>query len=472
MTATKNALIIAGTHSGCGKTTITLGLMAALKQRGLHVQPFKCGPDFIDPTLHLLMTEQVSHNLDIRMCGSEYVQNLFHTHAPLAEDSSGQGISIIEGVMGLFDGDQGSAAALARFLAVPVVLVVDVRSAAESVAAVVKGFEELDPQVNIAGVIFNRIGSTRHRQMISDAVRKHCQSKIIGALPRDNTIALPSRHLGLHMGNEVALNRQQLTTLMEEHLDLDLLLNLAQQRVPVPTHQRTETGQAQPASSDSTTYTTANTNKVRLGIARDEAFCFYYHDNLNILEKEGAELIMFSPIHDPNLPENLDGLYLGGGYPELHVEALATNTSMREAIQAFSRSGKPVYGECGGFMYLTEAIITADEQQYPYPMVGVYPVVTQMQKGLRRLGYREVTMQADTILGLAGSCCYGHEFHYSSIDTMPEEIQRAYVLDDGRAEGYLINNTLAGYVHLHWGRTPEVARYFVQMMRAMSGHKP
>ncbi|MCI5148670.1 MAG: cobyrinate a,c-diamide synthase [Candidatus Electrothrix sp. MAN1_4] len=454
------ALIIAGTHSGCGKTTITLGLMAALKQRGLHVQPFKCGPDFIDPTLHLLITEQISHNLDIRMCGSEYVWNLFHTHAPLAKDSPDQGISIIEGVMGLFDGDQGSAATLARTLGVPVLLVVDVRSAAESVAAVVKGFEELDPRINLAGVIFNRVGSTRHRQMISNAVKKHCQARIIGALPRDKTITLPSRHLGLYMGNEVALNHQQLSTFIEEHLDLDLLLDLAQQRAPVPPSQKT--GQAQPALSHTTTYTTASTSKVRLGIARDEAFCFYYQDNLNILEKEGAELVMFSPIHDSTLPENLDGLYLGGGYPELHVEALATNTSMRTAIQAFSRSGKPVYGECGGFMYLTEAIITADEQQYPYPMVGVYPVVAQMQKGLRRLGYRQVEMQADTILGLAGSCCYGHEFHYSAIDTMPDKIKRGYTLDDGRREGYLIDNTLAGYVHLHWGKTPEVARYFVQ----------
>ena len=448
------ALIIAGTHSGCGKTTITLGLMAALKQRGLHVQPFKCGPDFIDPTLHFLITDQVSHNLDIRMCGPEYVRNLFQTHAPLTEDPPGQGISIIEGVMGLFDGDQGSAATLARTLGVPVLLVVDVRSAAESVAAVVKGFEELDPRINIAGVIFNRVGSERHMQMISNAVQQHCQAKIIGALPGDNTIALPSRHLGLHLGTEVELNRQRLIRLMEEHLNLDLLLKIAEQTGPETHHSwKTEVPDQQPVSPG-----------IRLGIARDEAFCFYYQDNMEILKKEGAELIMFSPIHDATLPDNLDGLYLGGGYPELHAEALATNSSMRQAIRDFSRSGKPVYGECGGFMYLTEAIITADEQQYPYPMVGVYPVAAQMQKGLRRLGYRQVKMQADTILGLTGSCCYGHEFHYSTIDTMPDNIKRGYILDDGRGEGYLTDNTLAGYIHLHWGKTPEVARYFVRMM--------
>ncbi len=461
MTSTRNALIIAGTHSGCGKTTVTLGLMAALKQRGMHVQPFKCGPDFIDPTLHLLITDQVSHNLDVRMCGADSVQSLFDNHAPLAGDPSNKGISIIEGVMGLFDGGQGSAATLARFLDIPVLLVVDVRSAAESVAAVVKGFEELDPQINIAGVIFNRVGSTRHKEMISDAVKEHCQAKIIGALPRDHTITLPSRHLGLHMGSEVAINRQQLIALIEEHLDLDILLDLAQQKLPTPPPQQAE----QTTSSQPTAYTTTYTSKVRLGIARDEAFCFYYQSNLDMLEQEGAELVFFSPLHNSALPDNLDGLYLGGGYPELHAETLAANASMRTEIQDFSRAGKPVYGECGGFMYLTEAIITAEGKQYP--MTGVYPVVSQMQKGLRRLGYRHVKMQTPTILGNTGKHCYGHEFHYSSIDPMPSKIQRAYVLDDGRAEGYLKDNTLAGYVHLHWGKTPEAAHHFIQAMRDM-----
>ncbi|MCI5132625.1 MAG: hypothetical protein D3904_14200, partial [Candidatus Electrothrix sp. EH2] len=193
------------------------------------------------------------------------------------------------------------------------------------------------------------------------------------------------------------------------------------------------------------------------------AFCFYYQDNLDMLEQAGAELVFFSPLHDAALPDGLDGLYLGGGYPELHAERLAANSAVRSTVQAFSRSGKPVYGECGGFMYLTEAIISADEQEYP--MSGVYPVRTRMQNGLRRLGYRQVEMQAETILGPAGSPCYGHEFHYSTIDKMPVAIKRAYVLDDGRAEGYLKDNTLAGYVHLHWGRTPGAVRFFVQMMR-------
>jgi cobyrinic acid a,c-diamide synthase len=453
----KNAIIIAGTHSGCGKTTVTLGVMAALCQRKITVQPFKCGPDFIDPTLHRLMTGQLSRNLDVRMCGADYVQQLFARHAPT------EGISIIEGVMGLFDGGNGSAARLATLLDIPVILVVDVRSAAESVAAVVKGFETLDPKVRVAGVIFNRVGSERHLQMVGDAVHAHCQAKILGGLPRENRISLPSRHLGLHMGTEVLVNRQRLVELVEEHLDIDRLLALA------GAGQRQESGQPELSlSAGSGSEPVADHQEqpekiVRLGVAWDDAFCFYYQDNLDMLEQAGAEIVIFSPIKDRDLPENLDGLYFGGGYPELHGAALAANQTMRSQVQAFSRSSRPVYGECGGFMYLTRAIVDVDGRQYP--MAGVYPVAARMQKHLRRLGYRQIKTGADSLLGSSATLAYGHEFHYSEIDPMPEEVERGYLLDDGRVEGYLLDNTLAGYVHLHWGRTPEVAENFVQLMR-------
>ncbi|MCI5225035.1 MAG: cobyrinate a,c-diamide synthase, partial [Candidatus Electrothrix sp. AR4] len=328
------------------------------------------------------------------MCGPEYVRQLFYTHAPSVDDQSGDGkaVSVIEGVMGLFDGGTGSAASLASLLDIPVILVVDVRSAAESVAAVVKGFESLDPQVRVAGVIFNRVGSERHLQMVTDAVKQYCQATIIGSLPRDNAISLPSRHLGLHMGTEIELNRQRLINLLEEHLDLDLLLELSEQAAPQKIAQvfRSESKQSSPALS-------TDRAEVRIGVAWDEAFCFYYQDNLDMLEDAGAKIVVFSPLHDEILPENLDGLYLGGGYPELHAATLAANDSMRVAVLAFSRSGKPVYAECGGFMYLTKAIIAADGQSHP--MVGVYPAVSRMGKGLRRLGYRQVKMQAETILG-------------------------------------------------------------------------
>jgi len=438
---TQNSLVIAGTHSGCGKTTVTLGLMAALCRRGVNVQPFKCGPDFIDPTLHRLVTGRVSRNLDVRMCGADYVRQLFATHAP--ED----GVSIIEGVMGLFDGGNGSAARLATLLDIPVLLVVDVRSMAESVAAVIKGFETLDPEVRVAGVILNRVGSDRHQQMLGDAVRKHCRAEIIGALPRDSTITLPSRHLGLHMGAEVQLNQERLVELMENNLDLDRLNELARS-----SELQTQNAELRTQNSE--------LDVVRIGLAWDEAFCFYYQDNLEMLKEAGAELVIFSPLHDRHLPENLDGIYLGGGYPELHAAALSANVSMRREIGEFSEFGRPVYGECGGFMYLTRSII--DTKGREHPMVGVYPVQSRMRKRLRRLGYRQVEMQTETMLGVSGCHCYGHEFHYSEIDEMPGKIERGYILDDGRAEGYLVNRTLAGYVHLHWGRTPEAARSFVR----------
>jgi len=440
------AIILAGTHSGCGKTTVTLAIMAALSKRRVKVQPFKCGPDFIDPTLHRLVTGKVSRNLDVRMCGPEYVQQVFKQHAPQ------NGISVIEGVMGLFDGGNGSAARLATLLDIPVILVVDVRSAAESVAAVIKGFETLDPEVRVAGVILNRVGSERHHRMIGDAVKKHCRAEIIGAIPRDAAITLPSRHLGLHMGTEVHINRQRLVELMEQNLDLDRLQELGQQSKTLKNH-----------NPEPVTHNPEPANAVRLGVAWDEAFCFYYQDNLDMLKDAGAEIVIFSPLHDKTLPENLGGIYLGGGYPELHAAALSGNASMREAVKLFSRSGKPVYGECGGFMYLTTSI--TDTEGREYRMAGVYPVASRMQKRLRTLGYRQVQMQTDTVLGSKGSFCYGHEFHYSEIDDMPTEIERGYILDDGRAEGYLINNTLAGYVHLHWGRTPEAASNFVRMMQ-------
>lgn len=440
----KPAVLLAGTHSGCGKTTLTLGIMAALSRRGVHVQPFKCGPDFIDPTLHRLVTGRLSRNLDVRMCGEDYVRRLF------AEQAPAEGISIIEGVMGLFDGGNGSAAGLAKLLALPVILVVDVRSAAESVAAVVKGFETLDPEVRLVGVILNRTGSEHHYRLIAEAVKKNCRAEIIGELPRDPAVTLPSRHLGLHMGAEVQLNQQRLIDLVEQRLDLDRLTAFA----------RSAQVQEMPVQEPRIFSSNESMDSSRIGVAWDDAFCFYYQDNLDMLRNAGAEIVVFSPLHDKELPESLDGLYIGGGYPELHAAALANNVSMREAVRSFSESGKPVYAECGGFMYLTTAIVDAAGEEFA--MVGVYPVISRMGKRLRRLGYRQVRMRAETLLGPEGFHCYGHEFHYSEIDEMAPAVKRGYVLDDGRAEGYLVNNTLGGYIHLHWGRTPEVATNFLK----------
>ncbi len=446
------ALLVAGTHSGCGKTTVTLAIMAALARRGLAVQPFKCGPDFIDPSLHQMVTGRISRNLDVRMCGEAFVRRTFARHSPQ------QGCSVAEGVMGLFDGGEGSAATLAKTLDLPVILVVDIRSAAESVAAVVHGFASLDPALKLAGVICNRVGSDKHRDMVAEAIRAHCQVPIIGFLPRRNEVAIPSRHLGLHMGEEHPLQGEglnQLAALAEDHLDLDLLLQIAGARRDAPDW-------GDPTLAPVSTPLVEG-EKVRLGVARDAAFCFYYEDNLDLLRAAGADLIFFSPLHDQELPPGLQGLYLGGGYPELHARQLSANQGMQDQIRSFSRSDRPIYAECGGFMYLTRAITDLDDHEFP--MVGVYPFRARMQTRLRSLGYRQPVLEEDTWLGARGTRLFGHEFHYSTIDDDQPSIGAVFRLDDGRREGYIQHHTLAGYVHLHWGRTPEVATRFVHACR-------
>ena len=436
-------VLLAAPHSGAGKTTVTLGLLAALRQRGLLVQPFKCVPDFIDPTLHQLVTGRVSHNLDPWMCGANFVRECFARHAAQAE------MAVVEGVMGLFDGGEGSSANLAKLLGLPVVLVVDARSMAESAAAVVKGFESLDPAVRGVGVMLNRVGSVRHLELLRAAIGQHCRAEVLGALPREAEFVIPERHLGLHLGSEAPISSESLVRLAEtvaDHIDLDRLLALAATAEPHPAPAVRE----EPSGA-----------RIRIGIARDRAFCFYYEENLARLAAAGAELVEFSPLTDPALPEGIQGLYLGGGYPELHAEQLAANVPMLQAIREWSAAGRPLYAECGGFMYLTEGI--QDSAGRFHPMAGVFPVQARMQQGRASLGYREVTVTADTVVGPAGTTLRGHEFHYSTIDPMPSAVARHYRLADGRQEGYLVNGrTLGGYLHLHFGSQPEVAAHFVR----------
>ncbi|MDH3392915.1 MAG: cobyrinate a,c-diamide synthase [Desulfobulbaceae bacterium] len=438
-------IVVAGTHSGSGKTTVTLGLMAALSRRGLAVQPFKCGPDFIDPTLHRLATGRVSRNLDCWMSGLPFVRDCFARHG------AGSDIAVVEGVMGCFDGGESSSGALAKALGLPVVLVVDVRSMAESVAAVVNGFETLDPQMRLAGVIFNRVGSPRHLELLTSAVKEHCRAEVLGYLPRDTEFTIPDRHLGLHMGEEAPISEEALNKLaatVEQHIDLDRLVELA-------------AGVSDLVSKPAATI--EKVKKVKIGIARDRAFCFYYQDNLDLLQAAGAELVEFSPLADEKLPAGLDGIYLGGGYPELYAAQLSANSLMRAAIREWSEAGKPLYAECGGFMYLTDGIVDLEGNEHP--MAGVYPVKSRMKKGRTSLGYREATTTAPTFFGEAGTVLRGHEFHYSAIDPMPESVERAYRLTDGSLEGYKINNTLGGYLHLHFGFDVEVVASFVKTCR-------
>ncbi len=460
------AFLIGGTASGSGKTTITLGILAALTARGLAAQPFKCGPDFIDPTLHRMVTGRISSNLDLRMCGQEFCRNTFNQRL------SGKDVGVVEGVMGLFDGGLSSSAALAGALNLPVVLVIDARSAAESVAAVLKGFEVYDPCVQIRGVIFNRVGSDRHVELIRGAVEQSCQARILGFFPRDIRFEIPDRHLGLHMGEEAPLNEFQLAGLVaavEKHIDLDALLSLGARRVgrqvvSAPRHQ----DRPLPQSLAPTASNFPRPSPLKLAVARDLPFCFYYEDNLAILAKAGFELLMFSPLHDQKLPAGMDALYLGGGYPELHASALSRNVGMRSAIAAWARGGGMVYAECGGFMYLCEELIDLDGKTHA--MAGVFPATVRMQSRLSRLGYRQPCLNMDCLWGKKGEVLHGHEFHYSVIERMAPDVETIYQLEDGRREGFKVGNAVGGYIHLHFGRTEKnVDAFYNYIMQAQKG---
>jgi cobyrinic acid a,c-diamide synthase len=447
----RSAILLAGTSSGSGKTTITLGLLAALRKRGLVVQPFKCGPDFIDPGLHQLACGRVSRNLDLWMMGEPQVRDTF------VAGTAGAEISVIEGVMGMFDGQDSSSAALAKALGVPVVLILDVRSAAESVAAVLKGFETLMPEVEPVAVILNRVASLRHLELVSGAIRKHCRAEILGHLPQNLDFSMPSRHLGLLTGEEQPISSEALESLaatISGQVNLERLLELA-------------AGVAMPPAKK--TFPRQGEVLARIGVARDRAFCFYYEDNLDLLRAAGAELLFFSPLEDQHLPDGLDGLYLGGGYPELYARELSGNLTMRRAIYEWAQSGRPFYAECGGFMYLTEGI--ADEDGGVLPMAGVFPVTARMQKKRASLGYREVRLEKGCFFGPAGTMLRGHEFHYSVIDAMPEQIERIYAVNNSSnsadsREGYRYNNVLGGYLHLHFGYNPQMAVEFVRACRS------
>ncbi len=434
------AIIIAGTQSGSGKTTVSLGVMAALAASGLKVQPFKCGPDFIDPSLHKLVTGTISRNLDIWMCGASFTCQSFANHSTDAD------ISVIEGVMGMYDGGESSSASLAAQLGVPVVLVLDVRSAAESAAAVLKGFEALNPQVAPKGVILNQIASPRHLELVSNAIKQHCQAEILGYLPRTLQFHIPERHLGLKMGEENPLDEKaivELATTITKHVDLDRLLAIAG-----------STAGYKPIEPPATT------TKLRIGIARDKAFCFYYQDNLDLFQKAGAELVSFSPLTDTSLPPDIQAIYLGGGYPELYAKTLAANTTMLAAIKQWAEADLPIYAECGGFMYLTEGIV--DHEKQFHSMAGIFPVQARMQGKRASLGYREIKLQDKSFFGPKETVLRGHEFHYSTIAEMPANIERLYAVNNGSNEGYRYKNVLGGYMHIHFGFTPQAVSSFIK----------
>jgi len=454
-------LIVAGTHSGCGKTTIAMGFMAAFRKRGMKVAPFKVGPDFIDPGFHKQICDRPSRNLDGWMLSKEYNKEVFYKNSYSCD------VAIVEGVMGLFDGydgrsEAGSTAEMAKWLSLPVLLIVDARSMSRSAAAMVYGFENFDRKLKWAGVVLNRLGSNRHLQFIREAFEDHVDIPLLGGLIRENWLNLPERHLGLVTQDEKPLQPDyidRLADLIENSLNLNMLLDNLPEPDVRKVSKKPELHNRYPA---------------KIGVARDEAFCFYYQDNFDLLKRYGAELVFFSPLQDRSLPQNIDGLYLGGGYPELFLETLSENRELIEEIKKLGNNGFPIYAECGGFMYLTEGI--EDKKLCFYPMAGIFPVKIMMLDRLKALGYREVTLKASNLLGKPGEKIRGHEFHYSEIKEITGKIDPVvehnrvnlvYQLSDRpglkiREEGYMKKNVLGSYVHLHFGSNPQIAENFVR----------
>lgn len=464
---TTKGFLIAAPQSGSGKTTVALAVMAALGRRGLAVAPFKCGPDFIDPGYHRLVCGRPSINLDGWMCPEAFVADTFRLHAAEAD------VAVIEGAMGLFDGlgaspMQGSSAQVAAITATPVVLVVNSRGMAASAAALVKGFAGFDPRVRVGGVIFNNVGSTSHGELLTHALAGALPDvTVFGCIPRDDSLTIPSRHLGLVTAEDNPLPAgyvEHLAGLAERCLDLD---GLAELQIP-PSPPFSKGGISLDAGADVSPPFgkggAGGISAVPIAVARDNAFCFLYEDNLRLLRQAGAEIVPFSPLDDRGLPQGVGGIYLPGGYPELYAERLGANTAMKEAIRAAVESGMPVYAECGGLIYLTRGMEgTASD------FVGVFPLRARLLARRKALGYRRVDFLADSVAGPAGIGARGHEFHYSEIGEMPDSVARCYrVSRQGVAlglEGYRHRNCLASYIHVHFGSNPGIAPAFAEACR-------
>lgn len=422
------AVLIAGTHSGVGKTTVTLGLMAALRRRGLSVQPFKVGPDFIDPSHHTAICGRPSRNLDPFMMGLDGVRRSF------CSALEGADVAVVEGVMGLYDGmdatEVGSTAQVAKALDIPVLLVLNVHGMSRSAAAMELGFSSYDPNVKIAGTILNRVGSERHLSMLENSLKR----PIFAALPRRKDVEMKSRHLGLEMGFEREHDLDALASFVEDNADMDRILALGTEPCPA-LREEAEVERS-----------------VKIGVAWDEAFCFYYYENFRELERKGAELVFFSPLRD-DLPE-VDGLYIGGGYPELHAAALEAAPA-RGQIKKASEDGMPIYGECGGLIYLCREIVF---EEASYKMAGALPAATIMTKKLQALGYVEAEVVGPNPVVKTGEIVRGHEFHYSRVECENDarfayRLHRGKGIMDGR-DGLVEHSTLGGYLHAHFYSYP------------------
>lgn len=451
-------MVIAGTQSGVGKTSVTIALAYALRKRGLAVQTYKVGPDFLDPSYLAVASGRPCYNLDGWMMGRSYVERLFYRTSQSAD------ICIVEGVMGMFDGadptgSEGSTAEIAHWLNAPVILIADAHGLARSFAAVVKGFADFDPTVKVAGAIANRCGSADHASLLDQALRSSDLPPLIGGIPLHALPELQSRHLGLVTADTERLPAAILTGLadgLENNVSFDMILELAAEAPPLRTVTPEEDYQKRNLS---------------IGIAYDAAFHFYYQDLFDELERRGCALKFFSPLADRRLPDGIDALYIGGGYPEELAAALAANNEMLADVIRFSGSGRPVYAECGGLMYLCRSL--EDRRGERHSMAGLIPAETRMLDRIKRLGYVEAVMERDSLWGKKGAAVRGHEFHYSELTGNPAESgewrsaysQKWRSRGNITREGFQRGPVLASYTHLHLASHPEAVDYFLSVCR-------
>ncbi len=444
-------IILAGTQSGVGKTTLTMGLHLALKKKGISVQPYKIGPDYIDSGFHTGISGIPCRNLDSFLLTKDVILELFE------RQSQKVSFSLIEGVMGLFDGaeadsDIGSTAHIAKILKCPVILIIDVGRMAGSAGAAASGYEKFDRKLNIAGFILNRIGSPSHYQVTRSAIEKKTKLPVLGYLPKSESLVLEERHLGLVPVKEAGIRNfcKKLGNLTEKHIDTKRIVEIAKSAPPLPDFKKSifDREAVSPA--------------VTIAVAYDKAFHFYYEDNLDILKHYGAKLVQFSPLKAKSIPSSANGIYIGGGFPEIFASGLAGNKILKKDIKARSENGMPIYAECGGLMYLMEKIVDFEGREFP--MAGIFPGIVRMDKKLRMLGYHTVKSISNNILCKKGAKTKGHVFHWSYLEKIPKDTNFAFEIQRRAGkypDGFLTRNTLASYVHIHFGTSPSWAQHFV-----------
>ena len=445
--------MIAGTHSSVGKTTWSLALMSYFRKKGMEVQPFKVGPDYIDPGFHnRICHPRKSRNLDRFFLSENYLKDSFQ------KNSAGADMVLVEGVMGLFDGksplsEEGSTAQMAKLLGLPVFLVIDGAGLARSAAALVKGYQTFDPELNLRGILINHVNGEGHFRWLRDPIEKETGIPVLGCLANDPQVSIPERHLGLRTVLEeekIQEKFNRLGELLEGRFEEERFLVIA--RRPKADEAISKGLLRRPVGAPRNDYV------CRIGVAYDAAFSFYYEDNFDLLREAGAELVFFSPLEDAMLAPDLDALYFGGGFPEIFAQRLSRNESLRNSIRKFHEDGGLIYAECGGLMYLTESLVDSGGERFP--LVGLLPGEIRMTDRLQHFGYHEAECQIPTFLFPAGRKIRSHEFHHSLWQEGEGKFSKPYRIGD-RAEGFYDGRLLASYQHLHFGQDPALARNFV-----------